>query len=135
MAKKIDYHELVRLAFARLGYVNHDDIDMHEALWMYKIPTADLCLDLMHSITEIGKFKEMHLIQDIFLDEVLTMDASLDYIAKKLPEYLDKRPNIKTEIVQGVLAAEEEAKKKYKDMKHIQRKTTSKVLNENTQQL
>ena len=90
MNKNVDYSNLVRVSLAKSAYINPSDIDMHTALWMYGIDNKDKLLQLLYSIEEEGKFKQMHLVSKFFLEKI-TPEASLSYVAKFMPELLKQK--------------------------------------------
>ena len=90
MNKNTDYSNLVRTSLAKSAYVNPSDIDMHTALWMYGVDNKDKLLKLLHNIEQEGKFNQIHLVSEFFLEKI-TPDASLSYIAQFMPELLKQK--------------------------------------------
>lgn len=96
MTKKIDFKELVRSSFAKMGFMNPDKIDMHVALWMEGLDKYDV-LDLYHNIEKACPLKISAEMEEELLKKI-SPNSSLTSIAKALQEVLEPVEEMKKQL-------------------------------------
>lgn len=96
MTKKIDYTELVRSSFAKMGFMNPDKIDMHVALWMEGLDKYDI-LDLYHNIEKACPLKISAEMEEELLKKI-SPNSSLTSIAKAFQEVLEPAEHMKEQL-------------------------------------
>ena len=94
--KKIDFQELVRSSFVKMGFMNPDKIDMHVALWMEGLDKYDV-LDLYHNIEKACPLKISAEMEEELLKKITT-NSSLASIAKVLQEALEPVEEMKKQL-------------------------------------